>query len=250
LVGDGPHFPHYSHFSALFGRAGPDFGGKRRPRQPHHRLEARVLADGDGVVSLATCLAAQPLSLVLFDEIEKARPEVHDLLLGVLDEGRLTDVDGRLIDARMTLFVMTSNLGADAAPPIGFGEDPQDSGDGGAHLGAVRAHFRPEFFGRFDHVVPFSHLSPEDVVQIVDLELAKLRGRRGFVQRRITLRVDPAVRAWLADHGYHRDWGARPLRRLIEETIVSPVAVAMAQDPSLKDRELMVSLDRGVPRVR
>ncbi len=216
----------------------------------HRGAARRLLEVGDGVVSLATRLAAQPLSLVLFDEIEKAHPEVHDLLLGVLDEGRLTDVDGRLIDARMTLFVMTSNLGADAAPPIGFGEDPQDSGDGGAHLGAVRAHFRPEFFGRFDHVVPFRHLTPEDVAQIVDLELKKLRTRRGFTQRRITLRVDPAVRAWLADHGYHSDFGARPLRRLIEEAIVSPVAVAMAQDPSLQDRELVVSLDRGVPRVR
>jgi ATP-dependent Clp protease ATP-binding subunit ClpC len=210
----------------------------------HRGAARRLLAVGDGVVSLATRLAAQPLSLVLLDEIEKAHPEVHDLLLGILDEGRLTDLDGRLVDARMALFVMTSNLGADASPPVGFGEERVRD-----YLGAVRAHFRPELFGRIDHVVAFRHLSPEDVVRIVDLELDKVSRRPGFQRRRVALRVDDAVRAWLADRGYHRDWGARPLRRLIEETIISPVAVCLAKAPTLSNLELAVALRDGVPHV-
>ncbi len=210
----------------------------------HRGASRRLLDVGDGVVSLATKLAAQPLSLVLFDEIEKAHPEVHDLLLAVLDEGRLTDVDGRLVDARMALFVMTSNLGAGAAPRVGFGDAKSET-----YLGAVRAHFRPELFGRIDHVVPFRHLAPEDVARIVDLELAKVRERPGFLRRGITLEVASDVRAWLADRGYHREWGARPLRRLIEEMVVSPAAIALARDPSLSGVALSVMLRGGVPRV-
>ncbi len=125
------------------------------------------------------------------------------MLLAVLDEGRVTDVDGRLVDARMALFVMTSNLGASAAPRVGFGDEASET-----YLGAVRAHFRPELFGRLDHVIPFRHLSPEDVARIVDLELDKVRKRPGFARRGITIRVDPDVRAWLADRGYHRANGA------------------------------------------
>jgi ATP-dependent Clp protease ATP-binding subunit ClpC len=211
-----------------------------------HRGAARRLLDvGDGVVSLATRLAAQPLSLVLFDEIEKAHPEVHDMLLAVLDEGRVTDVDGRLVDARMALFVMTSNLGAASAPRVGFGDAASET-----YLGAVRAHFRPELFGRIDYVVPFRHLGPEDVAKIVDLELDKVRDRPGFARRGITLSVEPEVRAWLAERGYHREWGARPLRRLIEETIVSPTAIALAQHPAIRNARLTVVLDGAVPRIR
>ncbi len=211
----------------------------------HRGAARRLLEVGDGVVSLATRLAAEPLSLVLFDEIEKAHPEVHDMLLAVLDEGRVTDVDGRLVDARMALFVMTSNLGASAAPRVGFGDEASET-----YLGAVRAHFRPELFGRLDHVIPFRHLSPEDVARIVDLELDKVRKRPGFARRGITIRVDPDVRAWLADRGYHREWGARPLRRLIEETIVSPVAIALAEQPNIEGVALEVVVTDGGVRVR
>jgi ATP-dependent Clp protease ATP-binding subunit ClpC len=212
----------------------------------YHRGAARRLLEvGDGAKSLATRLAAQPLSLVLLDEIEKAHPEVHDLLLAILGEGRLTDVDGRLVDARMALFVMTSNLGASDAAPVGFGEALPPSYDR-----AVRAAFRPELFGRFDHVVSFRHLHPTDVERIVDLELAKVKKRRGFARKDIALRVTPEARAWLAARGYHREWGARPLRRLIEETVVAKVAVKLAKEPALAHRELVLDLIDDVPDIR
>ena len=158
----------------------------------------RMLEASQGGQSLAQRVREQPLSLVLFDEIEKAHPEVFDLMLGMLGEGRLTDSYGAVVDFRMTLVVMTSNLGVTEARPVGFGADPA-----GAHdpLRAVRRHFRPEFFNRIDHVVSFRALSPDDVLRIVDLELAKAAGRTGLVRRNLRLVVDTSSRRRLAELG-------------------------------------------------
>jgi ATP-dependent Clp protease ATP-binding subunit ClpC len=197
---------------------------------------ARMMEVGRGVSSLAQRVREQPLSLVLLDEIEKAHAEVFDLLLGILGEGRLTDAFGRLVDFRMTLVLMTSNLGAGGKGPVGFG----DARDGGAFLRAVRQHFRPELFNRIDNIVSFRSLTPPDILRIVDLELDLANQRTGLLRRNIRLRVSPEARALMAQLGYHPTHGARPLKRVIEEKLITPVAARMAQDASFRDREILV----------
>jgi ATP-dependent Clp protease ATP-binding subunit ClpC len=195
----------------------------------------RLLEVGGGATSLAAQVRAQPLCVVLFDELEKAHPEVFDVLLGVLGEGRLTDSMGRLVDMRMAVMVMTSNLGAQGRASIGFG--------GGAapdFTAAVRAHFRPELIGRLDHVVSFNSLAERDIERIVDLEVAKIRRRPGLPQRGLSLWLSPAARSWLAVHGFDAKMGARPLRRLLEDVVVAPLAVRIAADPTLRDRAIGV----------
>ena len=206
----------------------------------------RMLAAGGGTSSLAQRVREQPLSVVLLDEVEKAHPEVFDLLLGVLGEGRLTDAFGTAVDFRMTLVVMTSNLGVEDARPSGFGAAEARAHDG--FEAAVRRHFRPEFFNRIDRVVPFRPLDPEDILRIVDLELAKAAQRTGLQRRAIRLEVDRAARERLAALGWHPTRGARPLRRVIEERIIAPVATRLAEDPALHDCALKVSADGVVSR--
>jgi ATP-dependent Clp protease ATP-binding subunit ClpC len=200
----------------------------------------RLLETGPGVRSLAEQVRHHPLCVVLLDEIEKADPEVFDLLLGVLGEGRLTDDNGRLVDFRMTVIVMTSNLGTQDGAPPGFG----DSGPGGT-LGDVRRHFRPEFWNRLDHVIPFRRLSPADVRRVVELELGKLSRRVGLVRRGITLEVDSAAKDLLAERGYHPTRGARPLQRTIEQLVVAPLSKRLAAFPALRDYTFRVSAADG-----
>ncbi|MBN9160549.1 MAG: ATP-dependent Clp protease ATP-binding subunit [Myxococcales bacterium] len=189
----------------------------------------RLTSARAGAASLATRVREQPLSLVLFDEIEKAHPEVFDLLLGVLGEGRLTDESGRFVDFR------TTNLGVTDARPAGFGEAA-----GGDFARKVRAHFRPELYNRIDQVLAFRALASADVERIVDLELAAAAKRTGLVRRNLRLHATPAARSRLAELGYHPTRGARPLRRLIEERVVSPIAARIAGDPSFRDTRVAV----------
>ncbi|WP_437286307.1 AAA family ATPase [Sorangium sp. So ce406] len=215
---------------------------------------ARLLEAGPGATTLAQRVRQEPLSLVLLDEIEKAHREVFDLLLGILGEGRLTDEDGRHVDFRMVLIVMTSNLGVADRPPVGFGggRDGEAGAAGaldaeGAHNArraapaGVREHFRPEFVNRIDHVVQFRSLGRDSVLRIVDLELAKAEARTGLVRRNLRLRVLPEARAWLAEAGFDPRRGARPLKRVIEERVITPIAARMAEDPGCRDREVVVA---------
>ncbi len=201
----------------------------------------RMLAVGQGSQSLATKVRERPLSLVLFDEIEKAHPEVFDLLLGMLGEGRLTDSFGTSVDCRMTVVVMTSNLGVSESRAVGFG----DAGGGDSAMRAARRHFRPEFFNRLDQVIGFNTLTPGDVLRIVDLELTRAEGRAGLQRRRVKLSVDAAAREELARLGWHPTRGARPLQRVIEERVIAPVAAHLAANPGLHDTVLQVDA-RGV----
>ncbi|MDB4946361.1 MAG: ATP-dependent Clp protease ATP-binding subunit ClpA [Labilithrix sp.] len=198
----------------------------------------RLLWAAEGTESLAQRVRAQPLSVVLFDEVEKAHPEVFDLLLGVLGEGRLTDSFGRLVDFRMTILVMTSNLGVTETRSVGFEE-----GGGDDFVRRVREHFRPELFNRIDHVIPFRRLSPADVHAIVSLELDKIRKRTGLVRKNLELRVEPAARDRLAELGWHPTRGARPLKRVLEERVVAPLAALLAADPTIRDRVVVVSVN-------
>jgi ATP-dependent Clp protease ATP-binding subunit ClpC len=203
----------------------------------------RLLAVGPQVTSLATRVRAEPFSVVLLDEIEKAHAEVFDLLLGVLGEGRLTDELGRLVDFRMTVIVMTSNLGAGAAPRVGF--DPAGVKES-VRKSDVMRHFRPEFVGRLDEIVAFGALGPRDIAGIVDLTLAEVSRRPGFGARGIVLSLSDAARDRLAALGHDEKLGARPLKRVIEERVVTPLAARLAADPGYRDRRVrLVTADPG-----
>ncbi len=167
---------------------------------------------------LTEAVRRRPYSVVLLDEVEKAHPEVFDILLQVLDDGRLTDGQGRTVDFRNTLLILTSNLGsAYLVDPLLDPEKKKES-----VLAAVRQSFRPEFVNRLDEIVLFDALTLDDLARIVDLQLTLLESR--LAVRRISIDVTPAARLWLADTGYDPAYGARPLRRLIQSAIGDPLA--------------------------
>jgi ATP-dependent Clp protease ATP-binding subunit ClpB len=159
----------------------------------------------------------RPYSVILLDEVEKAHPDVFDILLAVLDDGRLTDGQGRTVDFRNTLLILTSNLGSTAL--IG---DLPDELKRDAVMGAVREHFKPEFLNRLDDIVVFDALTTEDLTKIVDIQLAALSAR--LASRRLTLDVTDAAREWLALNGFDPLYGARPLRRLVQTAIGDTLA--------------------------
>ena len=170
---------------------------------------------------LTESVRRRPYSVILLDEVEKAHPEVFDVLLQVLDDGRLTDGQGRTVDFRNAILVLTSNIGSQSiADPTLTDEQRRD-----AVMVAVRTHFKPEFLNRLDDIVVFHALTAEDLASIVDIQLESLRRR--LADRRLTLRVTEAARAWLASHGYDPIYGARPLRRLIQTSIGDQLAKAL-----------------------
>ncbi len=199
---------------------------------------ARLITPSPAGTSLADRIRRQPLSVVLFDEIEKADDAAFDLLLGVLGEGRLTDAFGRLVDFRMSVIVMTTNLGAAEPRAAGFSSDPNAAPDPSS---AIKNFFRPELIGRLDAVVSFRPLPPDALIRIVDLELAKVRARPGLIARNLRLVVSPAARTRLAELGHDAKLGARPLRRTIEDLVVAPLAERMARDPSWRDATIRIA---------
>jgi len=167
---------------------------------------------------LTEAVRRRPYSVVLLDEVEKAHPEVFDILLQVLDDGRLTDGQGRTVDFRNTLLILTSNLGSMfLVDPMLSPEVKQES-----VMGVVRGHFKPEFLNRLDEIVMFEALGRDELTHIVDLQLGLLTKR--LANRRIRVEVTAAAREWLAETGYDPAYGARPLRRLIQNAIGDPLA--------------------------
>ena len=173
---------------------------------------------------LTEAIRRRPYSVVLLDEIEKAHPEVFDVLLQVLDDGRLTDGQGRTVDFRNVILIMTSNLGSQFL----IAEDLNDSQRREAVMEMVRTSFKPEFLNRLDDVVIFDALSKEELGSIVDLQVERLMVR--LEAKRLTLGVTPAARLWLAEHGYDPVYGARPLRRLMQREIDDKLANLLADD--------------------
>jgi ATP-dependent Clp protease ATP-binding subunit ClpB len=166
---------------------------------------------------LTEAVRRRPYSVVLLDEVEKAHPDVFDVLLQVLDDGRLTDGQGRTVDFRNTILVLTSNLGSSFLAS-GLDADAQKQ----AVLEVVRGHFKPEFLNRLDDIVVFDALSTSELTEIVNIQLALL-GRR-LAARRLTLEVSDAARKWLAINGFDPLYGARPLRRLVQSAIGDALA--------------------------
>ena len=170
--------------------------------------------------ALTEAVRRRPYQVVLFDEIEKAHPDVFNVLLQVHDDGRLTDGQGRTVDFRNVLIVMTSNLGADFLVLQKEGED--SSAVHAEVMQIVRAHFRPEFLNRVDEIILFHRLRREDMSTIVDIQFARLA--KLLDDRKITLELRPQARAWLAAKGYDPAYGARPLKRVIQKNVQDPLA--------------------------
>jgi len=170
---------------------------------------------------LTEAVRRRPYSVILLDEVEKAHPEVFDLLLQVLDDGRLTDGQGRTVDFRNTILILTSNLGSSYLIEEGLDWSEKVA----AVRNEVRKAFKPEFVNRLDDIVVFSTLTESDLGQIVEITIDRLQDRLG--ERRLELAVTPSARSWLADHGYDPSFGARPLRRLMQKEIDDRLASAL-----------------------
>jgi ATP-dependent Clp protease ATP-binding subunit ClpB len=170
--------------------------------------------------ALTEAVRRRPYQVILFDEIEKAHPDVFNVLLQVLDDGRLTDGQGRTVDFRNTLIVMTSNLGAEFLVNQKEGEDSDAVRD--QVMTVVRASFRPEFLNRVDEILLFHRLRREDMGRIVDIQLQRLL--KLLDERKIVITLEPAAREWLADKGYDPAYGARPLKRVIQKELQDPLA--------------------------
>jgi ATP-dependent Clp protease ATP-binding subunit ClpB len=170
--------------------------------------------------ALTEAVRRRPYQVVLFDEIEKAHPDVFNVLLQVLDDGRLTDGQGRTVDFRNVLIVMTSNLGAEFLVLQKEGED--SSAVHAEVMQMVRAHFRPEFLNRVDEIILFHRLRREDMGAIVDIQFGRLG--KLLEDRKIVLDLRPEARAWLAEKGYDPAYGARPLKRVIQKSVQDPLA--------------------------
>ncbi len=170
--------------------------------------------------ALTEAVRRRPYQVVLFDEIEKAHPDVFNVLLQVLDDGRLTDGQGRTVDFRNTLIVMTSNLGAEYLVAQAENEDTDKVRD--VVMAEVRAHFRPEFLNRVDEIILFHRLKRDQMGRIVDIQMERLQ--RLLDDRKITITLEPKARDWLADKGYEPAYGARPLKRVIQKAVQDPLA--------------------------
>jgi ATP-dependent Clp protease ATP-binding subunit ClpB len=175
--------------------------------------------------ALTEAVRRRPYQVVLFDEVEKAHPDVFNVLLQVLEDGRLTDGQGRTVDFRNTLLIMTSNLGSEFLATQKAGEDVESVR--GEVMSVVRGHFRPEFLNRVDEIILFRRLGRAEMDNIVRIQLGRLE--KLLADRRMTLSLDDAAMTWLADKGYDPVYGARPLKRVIQKDLVDPVARKLLQ---------------------
>jgi len=208
--------------------------------------------DEGGVLTEA--VRRRPYQVVLFDEVEKAHLDVFNVLLQVLDDGVLTDGQGRTVDFKQTLIILTSNLGAYALSQLPEGADPTRAR--AEVMEAVRAHFRPEFLNRLDETIIFERLARDDMGAIVEIQLRKLEAR--LAGRKITLELDAAAKAWLADEGYDPVYGARPLKRVIQRNLQDQLAQMLLAGDVLDGSTVVVSAgmdglvigDRIVPSAR
>ncbi|CAN5192170.1 hypothetical protein BH18ACI2_BH18ACI2_06080 [soil metagenome] len=186
---------------------------------------------------LTEAVRRRPYSVVLFDEIEKAHPDVFNMLLQILDDGRLTDSKGRTVDFKNTVLIMTSNLGSREIQAVGDDEKQVRE----AVTQVLREQFKPEFLNRIDDIVIFHQLSREQIGEIIEVQLERLR--RMLAERHITLTLDDAARALLAREGYDPLYGARPLKRAIQTLIQNPLASKLLRGEIAPGQTVQVSAD-------
>jgi ATP-dependent Clp protease ATP-binding subunit ClpB len=192
---------------------------------------------------LTEAVRRRPYTVVLLDEVEKAHPEVFDVLLQVLDDGRLTDGQGRTVDFRNSILIMTSNLGSQFISDQALDENARKD----AVMSVVRATFKPEFLNRLDDIMIFDSLSTDDLSRIVDLQVDRLAKR--LADRRLTLTVTSAAREWLALTGFDPQFGARPLRRLVQSAIGDQLARALLSGEIMDGDTVEVDLDEGTDQL-
>jgi ATP-dependent Clp protease ATP-binding subunit ClpB len=188
---------------------------------------------------LTEAIRRRPYSVVLFDEVEKAHPEVFDVLLQVLDDGRLTDGQGRTVDFRNVIMIMTSNLGSQFLIDQELTQEQKSA----AVMETVRTAFKPEFLNRLDDIVLFDSLSVQELSFIVDLNIDKLSER--LEDKRLSLGVTPAARLWLAENGYDPVYGARPLRRLMQREIDDRLANLLLAGELVDGSQVVVDVAQG-----
>jgi ATP-dependent Clp protease ATP-binding subunit ClpB len=177
----------------------------------------------DEAGQLTEAVRRRPYSVVLFDEVEKGHPEVLNVLLQLLDDGRLTDAQGRTVDFRNTIVIMTSNLGSQWISERGLSRDEVRE----RVIDALRSHFRPELINRIDEIVIFDVLGMAQIEKIVDIQLGGLRRR--LAERKMGLELTPAAQQLLAREGFDPVYGARPLKRTIQKDVVQPLAMRLLQ---------------------
>ena len=203
--------------------------------------------------SLTESIRHRPYAVVLFDEIEKAHPEVFNILLQVLDSGHLTDSKGRKVNFKNTIVVLTSNIGGefiDRLAHIGFGtagatEITRYEETKAKVMDALKEHFRPEFLNRLDDIIIFDVLAKDALMKIIDLQVEEVVKR--LAQKRIALVIEPEARTWLAQIGYNPQYGARPLRRTIQDKILTPLASMMVSQGVLEGGTVTVSIKNDAP---
>ena len=202
---------------------------------------------------LTEAVRRRPYRVVLFDEIEKAHPEVWNALLQILDDGRLTDGQGRIVDFRSTVLIMTSNLGTEyvrKSGTLGFLQHTDDEEDRQAHdkiEKALKGTFRPEFLNRIDEIITFSALSLEQMREIVDLQMKEVQER--LSEHDLKVELTPAARDWLAKEGYDPAFGARPLRRALQKHVESPLSVSLLSGEFSTGDTVIVEVDEGGKRL-
>jgi ATP-dependent Clp protease ATP-binding subunit ClpB len=172
---------------------------------------------------LTEAVRRRPYTVVLFDEIEKAHPDVFNMLLQILDEGRLTDSQGRTVDFKNTVLIMTSNVGSQALQEGMLGKEELDEATRNDVMGILRQQFRPEFLNRVDEIIIFEPLRKKDIKQIVDLQVRRMQ--KLLADKRLTMELTEAAEMLLADRGYDPTYGARPLKRAIQKYLMDPLAL-------------------------
>ncbi len=224
---------------------------------------ARLIGSPPGYVGYETggqlteAVKHRPYSLILFDEIEKAHPEVFNILLQILDNGRLTDGKGRVVNFKNTIIIMTSNLGGEYVhelASLGFAVDNEKSkleqqkeALKNKIYEALTERFRPEFLNRIDEIVIFNSLSNRDIQKIVDLQIEKINSR--LADKKISIQLSPEAKKYLAQKGYSLNYGARPLKRLIEKEILDPLADKIIAGQVEENMEILVDFDKNSLRI-
>lgn len=226
------------------------FFGKGQKRSPLIRIDmsefqhpsqiTRFIGAGREPGQLVKEIRERPFSVLLLDEVEKADPSIFDALLTVLDEGILVDGYGRITNFRNTIIIMTSNLGASNIKSIGFSQTTSDESN---YLSAIDKHFRPEFVNRIDGVVLFNALKKEDVLKITLKELEELKQREGFTKRQLDLHFTDSLVQHLVSIGFDERYGARPLQRAIEQSLVTPMAKWLLDNPKVRARKIAVDFN-------
>ena len=188
---------------------------------------------------LTEAVRRKPYSVVLFDEVEKAHPDIFNLMLQMFDDGRLTDGQGRLIDFKNTVIIMTSNLGSD----IILNENLSDTEKKDELNNALKNKFKPEFLNRIDEIIMFKPLTLDELKKIVDIQLASLKKR--MQEKDIELKITDSAKNYLANEGYEPLYGARPLKRVIRKLVEIPMSMKILEGEFVKGDKVVVELNNG-----